>query len=269
MNSKDISPIIEGWEYKPYELSVRKIVGSDGKEKVQLRLDLGLLQMEVSGRPDGKRPFGRESLLEYYLDLIEEHKAKYGTDESFKLNGEDCSRLRQEGIQYYHRYLSFFQLEDYEGAERDTARNLRVFDLIRKYAADEKDVLALEQFRPYDIMMNARALAAIDLARKEYDRALGHIQEGITKIKSFYEDGGQRELFESSWEVNLLKDISREVESSKPPTLKDKLEKQLNAAVEKEDYEEAARIRDELQKMMDAEIEEGIRRIGMEGNGEV
>ena len=36
----------------------RKIVGEDGKEKLQVRLDLGLLQMELNGRPDGERPHG-------------------------------------------------------------------------------------------------------------------------------------------------------------------------------------------------------------------
>ena len=41
-------------------------MGSDGKEKVQLRLDLGLIQMEMSGRPDGTRPKSCESLLTYH-----------------------------------------------------------------------------------------------------------------------------------------------------------------------------------------------------------
>ena len=263
--NKDISPIIEGWEYKPSGLPVRRIVGEDGKEKIQLRLDLGLLQMEIQGRPDGKRPFGRESLLEHYLSQVKDHKVKHGSDDNFKLNGDDCAKLRQEGIQYYHRYLSFFELENYEGAQRDTARNLRVFDLIKKYAADEKDVMTLEQFRPSVLMMNTRAQAAIDLARKEYERALARVEEGIAKIKVFYNESGQEQFFESSWEVVLLKDLFKEIEFSKPLTRQDKLEQQLKDAIEKEVYEEAARIRDELQKIMDTEIEEGIKRIDMEG----
>ena len=31
-----------------------------------MRIDLGLLQMELDGRPDGQRPHGFESLLDYY-----------------------------------------------------------------------------------------------------------------------------------------------------------------------------------------------------------
>ena len=31
-----------------------------------MRIDLGLIQMEIDGRPDGERPEGYESLLEFY-----------------------------------------------------------------------------------------------------------------------------------------------------------------------------------------------------------
>ena len=30
-----------------------------------MRIDLGLLQMEINGRPDGQRPQGSESLLDW------------------------------------------------------------------------------------------------------------------------------------------------------------------------------------------------------------
>ena len=66
--SQDISFLVQGWDYDPNEVTVRKITGLDGREKIQMRLDLGILQMETEGRPDGRRPFGRESLLEYHLE---------------------------------------------------------------------------------------------------------------------------------------------------------------------------------------------------------
>ena len=43
--SFDISDILADWPYEPGQISARKITGDDGKEKIQLRLDLGLLQM--------------------------------------------------------------------------------------------------------------------------------------------------------------------------------------------------------------------------------
>ena len=77
---KDISHILKGWGYRPGQVTVRRITGDDGMDKVQLRLDLGLLQMEMVGRPDGKRPHGYESLLHYYQHHLEDHLKRNGTD---------------------------------------------------------------------------------------------------------------------------------------------------------------------------------------------
>ena len=66
---QDISRVLREWTFDATKVNVRRILGEDGKEKIQLRLDLGVLQMEVDGRPDGKRPFGQESLLDYHLRL--------------------------------------------------------------------------------------------------------------------------------------------------------------------------------------------------------
>src|SRR5438874_7795027 len=97
----DISHLLEQWEYQPGQVVVRRFKGRDGVEKIQLRVDLGLLQMNAEGRPDGKRPFGHESLLEHYQSQLEKHRAAHnGDDEGFKMRGEDCSKLQQESIQY-------------------------------------------------------------------------------------------------------------------------------------------------------------------------
>src|SRR5881392_4355328 len=76
--SKDIVPMLKGWDYEPGTINVRKINGIDGHPKIQMRLDLGLLQMELTGRPDGRHPHGCESLLEYFEGLLHEHKRRHG-----------------------------------------------------------------------------------------------------------------------------------------------------------------------------------------------
>jgi hypothetical protein len=53
--SLDISTILRDWDFDPEGVTVRTIQGDDGREKVQLRLDLGVMQMEMDGRPDGER----------------------------------------------------------------------------------------------------------------------------------------------------------------------------------------------------------------------
>src|ERR687883_394689 len=83
--SKDILPLLKGWDYEPGTINVRKIHGADGLPKLQMRLNLGLLQMEMSGRPDGARPHGCESLLDYFEEQLREHEDQHGTDLGFHL----------------------------------------------------------------------------------------------------------------------------------------------------------------------------------------
>ena len=99
--SEDIDPILKEWDEDPDSGKIRKIVGSDGKEKIQIRVKFGMLQLEADGRPDAKRPYGKGSLLEHYLSLIEAYKEELGTDEGFRLDYHDCERLRDESLQYY------------------------------------------------------------------------------------------------------------------------------------------------------------------------
>ena len=122
--SQDIRPILAGWDFDPDRVQVRVIAGDDGSGKIQMRIDLGLMQMEVSGRPDGERPQGCESLLEFYEAAAREAAV---AGDSYSLGPEECALLMREGLQYYHRYLSAFHLERFELVARDTARNLRLF----------------------------------------------------------------------------------------------------------------------------------------------
>ena len=64
--SNDLSRILDDWKFQPDEVMVRIVPGDDGRSKIQLRVDLGILQMEMDGRPDGFRPEGFESWLDYY-----------------------------------------------------------------------------------------------------------------------------------------------------------------------------------------------------------
>src|SRR6266852_6158024 len=54
--SLDLNTILKDWPHENRAIKVRKILGLDGRQKLQLRIDLGVLQMELTGRPDGLRP---------------------------------------------------------------------------------------------------------------------------------------------------------------------------------------------------------------------
>ncbi len=188
--SQDIEGILKGWEYEPDGLQVRVITGRDGQEKIQMRIDLGLIQMEMDGRPDGQRPEGYPSLLDHYEAKAKDAKA---SEAAFALSSEDCSLLMREGLQYYHRYLSAFHLERYDLVERDTERNLRLFAFVGRHAARQRDKIEFDQYRPYVQMMHTRARASQSLRKGEHRAALKRIDEGIKAIRRFLVDYQQEE----------------------------------------------------------------------------
>jgi len=246
---KDIAPVLNGWEYEPGTINVRKIIGIDGEPKLQMRLDLGLLQMELNGRPDGDRPHGCESLLEYHERRLREHRRRTGGDSGFHLTEEQCQLLREEAMMYYHRYLSLFVLGDFPAVARDTARNLRVLDLCCKFADTQQDRLIMEQYRPYIIMMHTRALASIECERGEFKRALFLVRRGLRSMKRFFARFGQEEAYKRANEARILRRFGREIKSKLPVDPLRQLQRRLDRAVQEERYEEAARLRDEIEKI--------------------
>ncbi len=324
----DLTEILEEWPYEPGQINVRVIEGDDGEPKVQMRLDLGLLQMEISGRPDGQRPFNCESLLEYFETKLDEYadgrpapgvmdgdepgpepsdptgsdeaggavpparrRRRRETDEpssspeasgpgpdresappangasgsasdgdgessapapgeiEFSLSPDDCRQLREEAVQYYHRYISLLVLGDYLGVLRDTTRNLRVLGLCREYAESEDDREVLEQFRPYLTMMRTRAVASQAIADGEAKAALWVIDEGLDALRRMYADAGQEADFDAAGEVLLLRGMRDELMKKLPASQKSELLKRLQEAIQKENYELAAILRDELKML--------------------
>jgi len=249
----DIQHILDDWPYEQGQVTVRRIRGADGRDKVQLRLDLGMLQMETQGRPDGQRPHGFESLLDYYEQQLEEHRIAHGTDAGFELDERACELLRAEGLMYYHRYLAMFVLEEHEAVERDATRNLRLSDFCSTYAAEESDRYILEQYRPYVLMMIARARAHIALKNNRPRAALAAVRKGIDAIRDFYRRFGQESLFDSSGEVAILNGLANEIEPRIPADPLQKLNTELNRAVAEERYEDAAHLRDLIHRAMSGE----------------
>lgn len=246
----DISHLLDQWEYQAGDIVVRKFIGKDGQEKIQLRVDLGLLQMNASGRPDGKQPFGQDTLLEHYLAKLAKYRQKHdGSDDGFKLSAEECAKLQQEAIQFHHRYICLFQLKDYAGVVRDTERNLKVFDLVQQYAESEELAWSLQQLRPQLLMMQIRAQGSHALEAGQHEEAIGAVEQGLEKIRAFYREHSHPDMVEHSGEVQSLELWLHEIKSTRPLSEREKLENALKEAVRREDYERAAKVRDSLRNL--------------------
>tara|TARA_E500000318_G_scaffold86482_3_gene82958 strand:- start:5175 stop:6020 length:846 start_codon:yes stop_codon:yes gene_type:complete len=274
---RDLTEMLEEWPFEAGKISVRVIEGKDGEPRIQVRLDLGLLQMHVSGRPDGKRPEGYDSLLDYHESHIDqlqmdelqnlESASEPQTDAEIEtfiesdeeeeedatiprfLTGEECKALREEAQQYYHRYIALLVLEDYEAVVRDTSRNLRVLDLFRDYALEEEDRHAMEGHRPYIMMMRARSLASLAMKAEENKAAIFAIDEGLESLKQYYDSLEHPELYEESGEVQMLRDMRDALVPKLPVSQKAELRQRLDAAIASENFELAAILRDEIRML--------------------
>jgi hypothetical protein len=246
----DISHLLEDWDYQPGQVAVRKFKTKDGTEKIQLRVDLGLLQMNTSGRPDGKRPFGRESLFDHFQARLEkQRRANASSSDAFVLKAEDCAKLQQEAIQYHHRYICLFQLEDYDAVIRDTNRNAAVFDFVDEYAETDELGWSLQQFRPQLLMMQIRARGMQSLRNDKYPDAIAVIETGLQELRTFYREQSRHDLLDQSGEIHSLETWLQEVQLKRPLSERERLEHALDEAVRQEDYEKAAQVRDALRNL--------------------
>ena len=241
--SLDLNTILQDWPHENGNVKVRKIAGLDGREKLQLRVDLGVLQMEMIGRPDGQRPHNCESLLEYHQRRAVRAAEK---GEDYELTPEECAELQQEGIQYYHRYLSLFQINDFAGVVRDTQRNLDLFTFVTEHTDRDELSWSLQQFRPYVLMMNTRAKASILLAQGKFGEAMSEIERGRDAIAEFFQHSNFPELVSKSSEIAFLDEWREEVKAKRPLSKLEIMQREMETAIGKELYERAAELRDAI-----------------------
>lgn len=246
--SDDISDILRRWPHGE-DNNVRRIDGDDGRQKLQVRLPLGIEQYELHGRPDGQRPYGKESMLSYMDSKLSDYLNRRGTDEGFEITEDEFKALHNEGILYYYRYLLCYQVGEYEMVMRDTERNMRLFEFVGKYFPNEEERNELLQYWPYLIRMRACAQAFLALAegtREDARRSLAGAKKRIEELMQvnttvFFEEKKRSE--------NILGEIIEEIDQLKPVSEKEQLVRKLEKAVAEENYARAARLRDIIQRM--------------------
>jgi len=243
----DITDILESWEFDP-DNQVRIIQANDGREVMQIRQPLGIEQYELDGRPDGKTHEGKECYLELLQEKLQEYTEANGTDEGFQVFHEQFQLLQNEGIIYYYRYLVLFQIGDFERTARDTEHNLQICDLLDKYAENEDDKKEILQYRPYILRMFAIAKAMISLHQQLKAAAKEILESAIEEIENMPNIDTPAFQFERIRSLKYLRSTLKQVLEQKVSPL-DKLRKELDAAVEEENYELAAELRDKIRTL--------------------
>ncbi len=243
MNSgKHLDYLLQQWPFDPDCVCVRLVKGCDGRDCIQLRLDLGILQMETSGRPDGTRPEGYETLLDQLLDAEQQ-------DPDFELDEETCMEIDREFVQYYQRRVAWLRLQYFQRAVQDAEHTLALMDFCRDHSPDEQWTLRHEQHRAFVLFHKTQAAALAAIEEEAADVALKHVDEGLELIHESFVDMGWEDQYESDELVQRLVQLKESLgdEFSVGKSLRERLAE----AVATEQYELAARLRDELTKRSD------------------
>jgi hypothetical protein len=246
-DSVDLSGLLASWPFDP-ENDARFARGDDGRELLQVRTPLGIEQYELEGRPDGLRPHGRESALAFQMQRLAKARDA-GQEDDFKLGAEECAELFHEGTLYYCRYFRLFQLKDWERTIRDTARNLKLFDFVHRHAEREEDQNHLERWRPYIVRMNAVAAAMLALDKGVHEEALNLVNGAVGQIEVLDEVDDETFLFERERSLNALRELAKQIQTKRPVSNLERLERQLRGAIESQAFERAAQLRDRIREL--------------------
>lgn len=235
--SRDIDELLQEWEYVPGQIRARLVKAQDGREVIQVRVDLGILQLETEKRPDGTRPGGYDSYYDYLLALKL-------ADENLVLDEDQQEEVDREFLQYYQRRICWLALREFERAVEDADHNLALLDFIHDCSPSDDWYDTHDQYRPFILYHRTQASALSALEEASPDKAILEIKAGLDRLRLLFLENGADEQFDQNEMVQRLvqmQDALRE-EYEIGPTL----EEQLADAVEQEDYELAARIRDQI-----------------------
>ncbi len=250
---QDIDHILREWEYDP-QANVRRIWGEDGAQKLQVRVDQGafqgIMQMNLDGRPDGKRPYGSEFALDYYREALEKHRQRHGGQSGgFTLDQTACQELFDEGSRVYGRYVFLLQLKDYNRVVRDTERNMGLFRFVNAHAETEEDRTNLEKWWPYILRINATARALKVFQDKEYATALEIAAAARVQIEQLPEVQAEEFFTERERSLQALDELAEDLKRNRPLSQEELLQQELQEAVAREEFERAATLRDQLRQL--------------------
>ncbi len=229
---RDLRALLLDWPHDPERLNARVLEVEEGRTVLQVRVELGILQMEIEGRPDGGE------------DVLAKTEAMLAADAEASIDADLAAALRHEALQVHQRYVAMLALERYEDVVNDTRRNLRVFDLCHRHAVDAEDRTVLERFRPQVIATRARAAALTALRGERVPEARRLLEEAVEEIRHSLPDGTAEPP-----ECAMLEGMRDVLQPKLPVSQRHELERRIQAAITAENYELAAILRDELRQL--------------------
>ena len=242
--NQDIDFVLEGWDYKPGEVRPRLVQARGGRQVIQMRVDLGILQIETTAKPDGTRPHGHATYLAY---LQEQARVAPKTGVLPEvLSEEQCQEADREFLQYYHRRVCWLALRNYARAMADADHTLALMDFVKEHSPSDDYLQAHEQYRGFVIFQRTQAAAALQVEKSVPESAVDEIRAGLEKLRSFFAAFDMEGEMEEDGMVQHLRKVEQSLREEYK--IQATLQEQLEQAIADEDYEKAARLRDAMKQ---------------------
>jgi hypothetical protein len=240
---QDIDEILKQWPFDPLNVNVR-LLELRHRAVLQMRVDMGILQMETSGRPDGHQFHGASTYYEYLV-------RKAARNKDFALDESHCFEIDREFVQFYHRRVCWLQLKQFRNAVRDADHTLKLMDFCKQFSSDEQWTISHEQYRPFVLYHRTQAAALAHLSEDDADestvaveRAIDEVNDGLQTMRDLFVQYDAEEQFDDDELVQRLSQFKDELRTKYQIGLT--LKEQLTKAVANEDYELASDLRDQL-----------------------
>ncbi len=237
----DLEELLEGWNAEHAAVGARAVNASSGEEFIQLRIELGLLQMHLVDRPDGARYAGHPTTLGFV-----QHELRLGGE----VSADDWRALDREIAQLNYRRIAAAALadeslaiDDPASAERrlaavvtDVEQMLAAMDLTQRHAINPS---AHFHLRGPLILARTRAACQRSVLGERYTDAVDLALEGAAALRAVEDDCDPDQLG-----VEFLEDLAQRLRLEYGVGLT--LREQLDAALAAEDYETATELRRRL-----------------------
>jgi len=229
--SLDLDHLLRDFPFEPGRVNARLIRVGPTREVLQVRVELGLLQLECAGRPDGGP------------SVLEALGRSAGA-----LDATETASLRLELVQYQQRAVAFLAVGEPARALADADLVLAGTELMLvRGLSSERDWAEGARFSV--LVLRTRCAAAAMVSRGRQREAGGAIDAGLSRLREAAERIGIGDGFDALGDVIALRALRDTLVPQLPPAQRAELESRLRAAIMAENYELAAILRDELRML--------------------
>ncbi len=224
----DLDDLLRSMPFERGRPLSRLATARDGRAVLLVRIELGVLQMEIEGRPDGL-----PSVLTRVVSV-----------ETLAADDALAAAVRLELVQHQQRAIALAAAALPARALADWERVVAGADLLVRAGGSQAEWAAGVGFSA--LVARTRLVAAVAISEGRPRDAATAISDGLVALRERAALAGLGDSFEDLGDVAALRAWRASLVPSLPPAQRAELEGRLRAAIAAENYELAAILRDEL-----------------------